>query len=192
MATQIERRQASTRSIVEAATQAIAEHGVGGFTIAEVSQATGLNRATIYYYFPKRRDLVVEALQHIMLEHAAVKPQVLELAVSERLRAHIGAPHVARFLLSLMLKREELPPPPPPLTNVRRLLKQGQSDGRIRPEVDIDVFTLLIFLMEITWAAGREALARQHGIALDEADARVIAELERIVGDVALEASEER
>jgi AcrR family transcriptional regulator len=179
MATQIERREASVLRIEEAAARAIAEHGVEGFTIAEVSQAAGLNRATIYHYFPTREQLVLAALHHLQRKHEGLNP-----SPTASLKALIENPELARFLFSLMLNGQELPPPPPVLVSAIQRDRERQQQGDIRAEVDPEAFRLLIFLLHLAWGVGREALAEQVRIPVEEADRRVIAELERIVSDI--------
>jgi AcrR family transcriptional regulator len=179
MATQTERREASVLRIEEAAARAIAEHGVEGFTIAEVSQAAGLNRATIYHYFPTRGELVLAALHHLQRKHEGQSP-----SSTASLRALIENPELARFLFSLMLNGQDLPPPPPVLVSAIERDRERQREGEIRTEVDPEAFRLLIFLVHLAWGVGREALARQYRIPAQEADRRVIAELERIISDI--------
>ena len=86
-----------------------------------------------------------------------------------------------------MLSRQELPPPPPVLVSAIQRDRQRQREGLIREDVDPEAFGLLIFLSHLAWAVGREALARQHGFPVEEADRRVIAELERIISDIQLQ-----
>ena len=97
MATQHEKRTASKASIVESASRAIAERGVDGFTIAEVAEASGLNRATIYHYYPERNALILDALRHMIGEHDAAHPDPDGVRVQKRVSAHIASPELARF-----------------------------------------------------------------------------------------------
>ncbi len=182
MATQLEKRTASQMAIAEAASRAIAERGVDGFTIAEVAEATGLNRATIYHYYHDRNALILEALRHMVGRHEAAHPEPDGVRVRRRVFAHIQSPELARFLFSLMLKREPWPALPS-LEAARRRLRRRSERAETRDDVDAELFPVIVTLAEMAWAIGRESIAPQLGMTAEEADRRLIRELERIVRD---------
>jgi AcrR family transcriptional regulator len=185
MATQLEKRTASQTAIVAAASRAIAERGVDGFTIAEVAEATGLNRATVYHYYPDRNALTLEALRHMVRQHEAAHAEPDGVRVRRRVFAHIESPELARFLFSLMLKREPWPPLPS-LASARRRLHRRGDRAETRDDVDPELFPVIVTLAEMAWAIGRESIAPQLDMAAEDADRRLIRELERIVRDTRL------
>lgn len=55
-------RNAQRHNIVETALTLMAQRGVDGTSMRELAGATGLNVASLYHYFPSKRDLLVEVL----------------------------------------------------------------------------------------------------------------------------------
>jgi AcrR family transcriptional regulator len=50
--------------ILDAALSLMAEHGAGGTSMRAVAAATGCNVATLYHYFPSKRELLQAAFEH--------------------------------------------------------------------------------------------------------------------------------
>ena len=50
--------------ILEAALRLMAEHGVHATSMRRLSEACGLNVATLYHYFPSKADLLTEVIAH--------------------------------------------------------------------------------------------------------------------------------
>ena len=79
-----------------------------------------------------------------------------------------------------MFKRE----PWPPLTalaSARRRLREHAANGGLRSDVDHELFPVIVTLAEMAWAIGRESIAPQLDMPVEEADRRIVAELGRIV-----------
>lgn len=58
------KRQEERRGqLVEAARLVIAEHGLGGATLARIAQEAGLTPGAVLYYYPDVQDLVLEAIR---------------------------------------------------------------------------------------------------------------------------------
>src|SRR5438067_13395656 len=57
-------------AILDAATQALAEHGRGA-NMAEVAAAAGVSRATLYRYYPDREALLEALASHALADAAA-------------------------------------------------------------------------------------------------------------------------
>lgn len=55
-----ERKRAATRSAITAAARSLtARHGVHGFTVEQVCEATGVSRRTFFNYFPSKEDAIL-------------------------------------------------------------------------------------------------------------------------------------
>ncbi|MBI2723530.1 MAG: TetR/AcrR family transcriptional regulator [Chloroflexi bacterium] len=186
MPTQLQRRTASRTAIIDAAARAVAEQGVERFTISRIAETTGLNRATIYHYYPNRDELIAEALRHSMLRQSAGRGRG-PTTVAQRIQAHIEAPELAHLLLGLLLRGHDLPATPA-LAGQIAAAQQARADGRLRPDVDATVFPVLANICEVVWAVGRGTMSKRMGLSVREADRRVVAEIERLVRDAGLEA----
>lgn len=60
------RAQATRTRLLEATVEALVETGYAGTTTQEVRRRAGCSRGTLLYHFPKREDLLVAALHHVL------------------------------------------------------------------------------------------------------------------------------
>ncbi len=65
-------RQSRRRLIVDTAVSLFAELSYHGTTMDALSHETGVNKATIYYYFSTKRDILFEICVSTVAEHLAV------------------------------------------------------------------------------------------------------------------------
>lgn len=61
------RAQATRIRLLDATVEALVETGYAGTTTQEVRRRAGCSRGTLLYHFPKREDLLVAALEHVLL-----------------------------------------------------------------------------------------------------------------------------
>lgn len=67
MATQTERREATRAALLAAAVESLLEHGVGGFTTADVVRRAGLSNGALFRYFPTKADLLAATVEHVFV-----------------------------------------------------------------------------------------------------------------------------
>lgn len=67
MATQSERREATRGALLDAAVEALLEHGVAGFTTADVVRRAGLSNGALFRYFPTRADLLAATVERVFV-----------------------------------------------------------------------------------------------------------------------------
>jgi AcrR family transcriptional regulator len=60
------------RRILQAATQLLGERGPAGWSVAEAAAEAGVGKATIYRHWDDKEALVLDALQHTMLQEVPV------------------------------------------------------------------------------------------------------------------------
>lgn len=168
--------------ILDAAVRVVAEKGFFGATIAEIAREAGVADGTIYLYFRSKDDLLVslveDALARILAEarsRVAAAPSPLE-ALREFVRNHLGQV-ACRPDLALVLTVELRPSARPLRTYFGRsfvgyldllaeLLRRGQADGSIRPDLNVKAVRRAIFgaldEVALAWLLGgrRFALAQ--------------------------------
>jgi AcrR family transcriptional regulator len=66
--TQGERRASSHSLILDAAVQALVEHGYSGTTTVTIQELAGVSRGRLLHHFPSRDALLVAAAQHLAAE----------------------------------------------------------------------------------------------------------------------------
>jgi AcrR family transcriptional regulator len=66
--TQGERRASSRALILDAAVQALVEHGYSGTTTVMIQELAGVSRGRLLHHFPSREALLVAAAQHLAVE----------------------------------------------------------------------------------------------------------------------------
>lgn len=81
--------------LLEANMESIAKRGLAETTITHISQAAGMSRGIINFYFDSKETMMIETLRHILEEQARVWNDALERSASEepakQLRAVINA-----------------------------------------------------------------------------------------------------
>jgi len=72
MSPKIVDKQAKKQDILEAAMRVFARKGVANAKMAEVAEAAGIGKGTIYEYFKSKEDIFAEAFRHFMEQMDAV------------------------------------------------------------------------------------------------------------------------
>jgi AcrR family transcriptional regulator len=87
--------------ILRTALSLMSQHGVTGTSMRSLAAATGLNVATLYHYFPSKRDLLVAVLE----EQGFLEDQVVDSSPS---LARDLAPNLADLLTDILLSMLEV------------------------------------------------------------------------------------
>jgi AcrR family transcriptional regulator len=90
------RAQATRIRLLDATVEALVETGYAGTTTQEVRRRAGCSRGTLLYHFPKREDLLVAALEHVLSSR-------VEGFVAEHVAEHdaLPTPDVDTFIQAL-------------------------------------------------------------------------------------------
>lgn len=135
-------------SKLTAAAAVFAEHGVDRTRVDDVSKQTGVPRATLYYYFAGKEDILGFVLQSLLVEIAERVTEALASggAAIDRLRAVLAAqlhvlgsnPDAAQLLVANLGRAGRLSDIASALDAafhqpVRELLAAGAADGSVRP-----------------------------------------------------------
>jgi len=67
VATQSERRESTRAALLDAAVESLMEHGVAGFTTADVVGRAGLSNGALFRYFPTKADLLAATVEHVFV-----------------------------------------------------------------------------------------------------------------------------
>lgn len=165
------RRSASVRmaEIEAAARQELSEKGYQSFQPAEVARRCGVSEATVYRYFPTRRDLLIKVAEDWTEEVLSIEPEIArQTDIFSRLRHIIrhslwvirSEPVLSRFVL------QEVRPDPSYrsmrlfklnrrfTSNVISLVEEGIVSGHFRPGVSPVVVRNLIYggIEHQTWS----------------------------------------
>lgn len=173
------KREATRGAILETTGLLVAEKGTDGFTISEVAQRSGINRALIYHYFRDRDNLVFETIRHLLSRYEQLRPAVSQDAIERDVRMHIEHPEIGRFFFQMLLSGRPLPG----LSG--RMLAAIDDLERIRDEhapnssFDPTFAIIAATLVQLAWPFARDEMARHIGITVEEADERFIAQLKR-------------
>ena len=90
MATQSERREATRSALLGAAVDALLEHGVAGFTTADVVRRAGLSNGALFRYFPTKADLLAATVEHVFARLRRDYEEAFEsLATDKRTVEHL-------------------------------------------------------------------------------------------------------
>jgi TetR/AcrR family transcriptional regulator len=175
---------------LEAAATVFADHGFDQTRIDDVAEATGIARATLYYYFAGKEDILAWLLRLMLDEMAAA---VAEAAASpgsarERMEAVVRAklavmarhPATCRALIADLGRAGRIPEISAAIQAafhqpVRRLLAEGEADGTLGPIGDPETTAAAVY-GAVTTAAAHYLVADNH---LDTE--RVAAEVTRFV-----------
>lgn len=152
--TREEKRDARRREILEAAERVFARSGYWNATTVDVASEVGLTQPALYRYFDSKRTLFVEALA--LREWEGVDAYVRALQhpgrALDRLRALTHSaleltsahPDMGRLRIQAAVVAAEDPGVRDLVRSARRsllnaherLVKQGQADGSVRPDVN--------------------------------------------------------
>ncbi len=147
--------------IILSAEKVFARKGYAAASIRELCEASGVNRALIYYYFVDKADLYRAVIAHgdelllqIVREAQAYSGSALEkirIFLSRSARLHVERPSMMEMVIrseqdqdhpdGLLPLPERLPQPP---IILKQILTEGVAAGELRP---IDLDTLLHLLL---------------------------------------------
>ncbi|HEY4409216.1 MAG TPA: TetR/AcrR family transcriptional regulator [Acidimicrobiia bacterium] len=136
---------------LEAAAVVFADHGFDQTRIEQLAEATGIPRATLYYYFAGKEDILAWLLRRMLAEMsgavaaAAGGPGTARDRLEAVLRAKVGVqarhPATCRALMADLGRAGRIPEIAAAIQEafhqpVRRLLAEGEADGSLRPVGD--------------------------------------------------------
>lgn len=143
-----------------AAADLFAENGLNDTKIEDVAAVTGVPKATLYYYFPGKEDILAFLLQELLRDiSAAVKTVVAgDGTAAERLVGVIGAqlrvmgqrPAVCRALIGELGRAGRMPAIAEMINTayqkpVEDLLVAGDRDGSLQPQRDVQATSIALF-----------------------------------------------
>lgn len=162
--------------VLHAATRLISRRGFGAISLNDVAQEVGISKQALLYHYPSREALhvaVVDSLIEISNKHLLALLGVFSGKGEERLEQAMAKireffdtePNAARLILRELLDEDSAQVPrlvkgvTPWLRLMADALRQGQHEGRVRPELDPDaavahVGTLLIGTFALLPVAG--------------------------------------
>ena len=172
---------AGMRVKVLAAAELFADYGLDATRMEDIAAATGVPKATLYYYFAGKEDILTFLFNEILDEVARVTEEALksEGTGADRLRAAVVAhlrifeeyPAASRTLQFDLGRAARIP-----LINerieaayrrpIRNLLQQGAADGSFRP-IDHPGLIAVAILGAVT-TVGINAISLGHKRPLEE------------------------
>lgn len=168
------KRDATTSAILQATGELIAEKGIGGFTLSEVSRRAGINRALIYHYFQNRDNLIYRTIDDIVERNKEAPGVPNADAVESSLRVHIAHPEVSRVFFQLLLANSPLLPLGNRLTDAIESIDRYHREANIEVPYDLTFLLIVLVLAQFSWPLSREAIANTLDISVEEADERFI------------------
>jgi AcrR family transcriptional regulator len=151
------RHETSRKEIVAAARRLFAERGVRATSLAAIAAELGINKATLYYYYPAKNDIVVDTVREYAADYLAdilrplpdglSAPDAIWMRFDYKLdRWERTGPLDNKFFYTVML--EELGVPEVEAAyewfwasaraEVRELVHRGQAEGAFRTDLDVD------------------------------------------------------
>jgi AcrR family transcriptional regulator len=167
--------EATTNALLQATGELIAEKGIDGFTLSEVSRRASVNRALIYHYFNNRDTLIIQALNDIVTRNEEGGEELTADAVESSLRLHIAHPEVSRVFFQLLLQQRPLLQLGDRLKDTIESLEQYKREANIETPFDTTFGLIMLVLAQFAWPLSREAIAEVLEITPEEADERFIA-----------------
>jgi TetR/AcrR family transcriptional regulator len=161
---------------LEAAALVFADHGFDQTRIEDLAEATGIPRATLYYYFAGKEDILAWLFRRMLVEVT----EAVAVAVSgegtarDRLEAVVVAkvevmgrhPATCRALIADLGRAGRIPDIAAAIQAafhhpVRRLLAEGEADGTLRPVGDPETTVSAVY-GAVTTAANHYLVADNH------------------------------
>ncbi|HEY2956935.1 MAG TPA: ScbR family autoregulator-binding transcription factor [Actinomycetota bacterium] len=149
-----ERGGETRRRILEVAAEAFSERGYAGTSLSDVLKASGLTKGGFYFHFPSKEALALATLRHkqeqwaaavmaAVLRHSRALDQ-LDAMVDALCDLHEQDPTcrcISRLCTELVDQHPELRPQLAPQIStwvdvVASVIRKGQDEGDIRPEVE--------------------------------------------------------
>ncbi len=83
--------KSTKEKIVDFATSLLRQKGYHGWSYEDISQEIGIKKASIHYYFPKKNDLVRQALQLYIQNFSTATGKILQKSISntKKLEAYL-------------------------------------------------------------------------------------------------------
>jgi AcrR family transcriptional regulator len=143
-----------------AAAGLIAERGLDDTKIEDIAEATGIPKATLYYYFPGKQEILAFLLADmltLMADEVAVAAdqpgtarERLTAVVNAQLRVMTQHPEACQALVGDLGRAGRLPDIADAIINafhqpVEQLLKDGAADGSLRPVEDPSAAASTVF-----------------------------------------------
>ncbi len=169
------RSEAKKRAILRATGDLIAERGIDGFNLSEVSRLAGINRALIYYYFQNRDNLIVQAVDDILERLEEGGNELSANGVESSLRLHIAHPEVSRVFFELLLRKRPLLPLGDRLTDTIEAVEKYRVEAGVDIPYDATFLFVMLALAQYAWPISREAISDVLGVDVEEADESFIA-----------------
>ncbi|MEX0786379.1 MAG: helix-turn-helix domain-containing protein [Dehalococcoidia bacterium] len=165
-------RQATEEALLDATISLVAEVGANGFTLSDVANRAGVNRALIYHYFEERETLIERATERALQRtmegrsgDALLKPpQLLETFKRDAM--------LDRFFLRFLTPSPWSPAIRERFGQVLRLTERLKAEQRV--DFDSEMAFMITALATIAWRCAREQYAELLGVPVDEADRRFI------------------
>ena len=145
---------------LERAAAVFADRGFDQTRIEDLAEATGVPRATLYYYFAGKEDILAWLLRRMLMAHAEAVARAaagpgsarerLEAVVLARLEVSARHPDACRALWADFGRAGRIPDLAAAVragwhTPVRRLLADGEADGSLRPVGDPETTAAAIY-----------------------------------------------
>lgn len=157
--------------ILESATRLFARMGYAGTSVQAIADAVGIKKPSLIYWFPSKAALREAVVEDLLSRWNEVLPRVMVAAQGGQDRFQRTLMEVLRFFQedtdrARLLMREMLDHPDemrkrleltlrPWLALVTEYIRLGQRQGRVRPDLDPEAWTLNITVLSIgTIAAG--------------------------------------
>ena len=169
------KRDATTGAILRATGELIAERGIDGFTLSEVSRRAGINRALIYHYIQNRDNLIYRTIDDIVEGNQDAPGPPNADAVESSLRLHIAHPEVSRVFFQLLLANNPLLPLGNRLSDTIEAIDRYHHESNVDVPYDLTFLLIILVLAQFSWPLSREAIAKTLSISVEEADERFIA-----------------
>ncbi|CAB4895776.1 MAG: TetR family transcriptional regulator [Actinobacteria bacterium] len=165
-----------------AAAELFAERGLDATKIEDVAAATGVPKATLYYYFSGKEEILAflfrDTLRHMadQVRLAAERDGTAAERLVDVMRAQLTVmgeqPSVCRALLGELGRAGRMPAIAAAIRDayhapVAQLLREGADDGSLAAVVDVDAAALVIF--GAVTVTGLSQLVDGDSIAVDQA-----------------------
>lgn len=157
--------------ILESATKLFARLGYAGTSVQAIADAVGIKKPSLIYWFPSKQALREAVIDDLLSRWNEVLPKVMVAASGGQDRFQRTLTEVLSFFQedpdrARLLMREMLDSPDamrkrlentlrPWLALVTEYIRLGQRQGRVRPDLDPEAWTLQVTILSIgTIAAG--------------------------------------
>ena len=160
--TQAERRSGSARGLVQAAIMVVAQEGVGAVTFDSVGRQAGFSRGLASQHFGSKQGLIEAVIEHLQAREAARLAEIdvdampgleavlayVDMALADMAGKGEGQAYV-KLLSSAVAEGADMRATfaanhAKVQDHLAGMLRKGQVDGTVRPEIDCDATALMI------------------------------------------------